>query len=493
MIPSHKLSIAEQLALLTDEERRAVFEGMSEQELEELEYSWEFWGRPAQFAPGGAWNIWLILAGRGFGKSRAGAEWVRQKAMNHPGCRIALVGRTSSDVQKVMIYGDSGILAVHPEADRPEHKISKSRIEWPNGSVAETFTAEEADQLRGPQFHYAWADEFAAWKFDKDASGLNAFDNLRIAVRLGEHPQICATTTPRRTEAMIELLDESVAKPGKVVITRGSTYDNAANMAADYFETLTGRYEGTNIEQQELLGLMLDDKEGALWRPDLIDTFRFVGDPAALRQLPLRVVAVDPSVAENPRDECGIVVIGSTRQRHLHQRHAYVLEDASLRASTDVWAARAVEMAHKWSAPILAEGTQGQQLIVNTIKSIDPTVHVLLVQTGRQGKKARAEPVILPYEQGRVHHIPGLDELELQLTTWDPEISKKSPDRLDALVHGITALLIRPPKGLFSGGLRSSGPTDRRLPTDRGTGRSRAPSSVRQSAPTRGATIRGQV
>lgn len=476
------LSQAERIALLTEEERCAVFEDFSEQEMEELEHSWLFWGRPAQFAPPGGWNIWLILAGRGFGKTRAGAEWVRQKAMENPGCRIALVGRTSSDVQKVMIYGESGLLAIHPEAERPVHRISKSRLEWPNGSVAETFTAEEPDQIRGPQFHFAWADEFAAWKTQKDSSGLNAFDNLRIAVRLGDQPQICATTTPRRTEAMIEILEENENKPGKVVITRGSTYDNLTNLPADYLDTLTGKYEGTNIAQQELMGLMLDDKEGALWDPEILDRYRFLGDEAQLRRLPLRVVAVDPSVAENPRDECGIIVLGATKQRLLHQRHAYVLEDASLRASTDVWAARAVELAHKWGAPILAEGTQGQNLIKNTIHSIDPTVHVLLVQTGRQGKKARAEPVTLPYQQGRVHHIPGLEDLELQLTTWDPEISKKSPDRLDALVHGLTALLIKPPKGLFSGGLSMSPVSDRRLPTDRGTGRSRATTSIRDSA-----------
>lgn len=475
---THALSMAEKMALCTEEERLAVFGDMSEEDLAELEYSWLFWGRPAQFAPPGGWNIWLILAGRGFGKTRAGAEWVRKMALENPGCRIALVGRTSSDVQRVMIYGDSGILAVHAPDEKPVHKVSKGRLEWPNGSIAETYTAEEPDQIRGPQFDYAWADEFAAWKTTKDSSGLNAFDNLRIAVRLGDNPQICATTTPRRTEAMVEVLDEHEKKPGKVVITRGSTFDNLANLSADYIDTMTGKYGDTNIARQELMGLMLDDQEGALWKPDLLQRYRWFADTERLRALPLKVVALDPSVSENPRDECGIVVVGSTGNRELHRRHAYVLEDASLLGSPTVWATKAVEMARKWNAPIIAEGTQGQALIKNTIHAIDPNVKVLLVQTGRSGKKVRAEPVTLPYQQGRVHHVEGLDDLELQLTTWDPEISKKSPDRLDALVHAITALLIKPPKGLHAGGLSATSAASRRLPDGRGTGHSRAPRGV---------------
>src|SRR5690606_36550381 len=291
-------SLAEQIAALPLYERNKILE---ELDPETLEYDWSFWGRPEQFPPEGWWTKWLIVAGRGFGKTRAGAEWVRKVAMENPGCRIALVGRTTSDVQKVMIYGESGIMAVHPEADRPIHKISKGRLEWPNGSIAETFTAEEPDQLRGPQFHFAWADEAAAWKFVKDASGLNAWDNLVIATRLGKNPKVLATTTPKRTEFMIELLEkydqqeklkaagQFDPEEGEIVITRGSTYDNAANLAKSYLADMTGRYEGTNIARQELLGLMLDDKEGALWNPAIINKYRYLGGDFDWRQVPLRL------------------------------------------------------------------------------------------------------------------------------------------------------------------------------------------------------------
>jgi phage terminase large subunit-like protein len=422
--------------------------------------------------------------------TRAGAEWVREMALAHPGCRIALVGRSSSDVYKTMIHGESGIMAVCAPNERPEHKISTNRLVWPNGSIAETFTAMEPDQIRGPQFHYAWADEAAAWRFDKDASGLNAWDNLKFATRLGDLPRIIATTTPKRTEFMIELLADYDAQEaakiagtfdpeeGEIAITRGSTYDNASNLAKSYIKDITGKYEGTNIAQQELLGLMLDDTTGALWTPSMIDHEKMLAWPdtyALKSRLPYRVVALDPSVSDTPKDECGIIVVGSTGGRDLTKRHAFVLEDASLLGATDVWINKAVEMARKWNAPIVAEATQGQALVQRAIAAVDPTVKVLLVQTGNQGKKVRADPVTLPYQQKRVHHpIDGVDTLELQLTTWDPEISKKSPDRLDALVHGVTALLIKPPKGLGNGPLTAKSPAKRQLPTGRGTGTTRA-------------------
>jgi phage terminase large subunit-like protein len=453
----------------------------------ELEHDWAFHGRPEQFAPEGHWTTWLIVAGRGFGKTRAGAEWVRKMAMENPGCRIALVGRASGDATQVMIHGDSGIIAISPEDERPHHKISTRELIWPNGSVATTFSAMEPDQLRGPQFHFAWADEAAAWKFVKDASGLNAWDNLNLATRLGSNPRIIATTTPKRTEFMIELLDkfneqeekkragDFNPKKGEIVITRGSTYDNAANLAESYLADMTGKYEGTNIAKQELLGLMLDDKEGALWDPSVLDDYRWKGGDFEWRQLPLRIVALDPSVSDNPKDECGIIVVGSSNHRLLHKRHAYVLEDGTLRGSPDEWAQKAVDLAKAYNCPIVAEATQGQALVERMIKSIDPTIKVYLVQTGNRGKKVRAEPVILPYEQGRVHHVDHFENLELQLTTWDPEISKKSPDRLDALVHGITALLIKPPKGFTMASLRgySANRSGRTLPKTggRGTGR----------------------
>jgi phage terminase large subunit-like protein len=467
-------SLAEQVARLSEKQREDVLHDLN---MEVLEWDWRFWGRPEQFAPEGEWRFWLIVAGRGFGKTRAGAEWVREMAMAYPGCRIALVGRTTGDVMKVMLGGESGLMNIGPESERPDHQISKGRVVWPNGSVAETFSAEEPDQLRGPQFNFAWADEAAAWKFVKDASGLNAWDNLDLGVRLEYRtnagivePRIVATTTPKRTPFMQEMLSRADSGDGSVAITRGSTYDNAGNLARSFLEGVTGVYAGTALARQELEGLMLEDQEGALWTPELIDDQRW--DSSRTPATALRLVAVDPSVAENPRDECGIVVVGSTRERDLWRRHAWVLEDASLLGSPDVWTTRVVEMARKWNAPVVVEKNQGGQLVVDALKNKDATLRVFTV-SAQVGKKLRAEPVVLPYEQKRVHHWGVWPELEGQLTTWDPEISKDSPDRLDALVHGLTALLIKPPPGFGSGPVRAKSAAGRQVAgiKNRGTGK----------------------
>lgn len=447
----------------------------------DMEYDWRLHGRPSQFAPEGEWDIWLAMAGRGWGKTRVGAEWVREKALQNPGCRIALVGRTSSDVQRTMIHGDSGIMAVHSPEERPEHQITKGRLVWANGSIAETFSSEAPSSIRGPQFHYAWGDETAAWLHTKDESGLNAWDNLRFAVRLGSNPQTLATTTPKRTPAVMELLDPDKDDPTRIVITRGTTYDNAANLPASFLASVEGKYKDTNIGEQELMGILLGPDSGALWTQEVIDDHRWMSEQNPWQRLPIRCVAVDPSVAENPKDEAGIIVVGATGHRELHKRHAYVLEDATVLGNPDVWAQRAVDMARKYKCDIVAEGTQGQALVTRVIKSIDPKIKVHLVQTGKRGKIERAEPVVMPYQQGRVHHMhdlsapgdePGKNILETQMTTYSAEGSKKSPDRLDALVHGITACLINPPKGFGGGMMRASKTRNRRTPQGgRGTGR----------------------
>lgn len=456
------LSLAEQIAALGDLERAEALEGL---EPETLNWNWRFWGRPEQFAPDCLFNVWLILAGRGFGKTRAGAEWVIEQARAHPGCRIALVGRTAGDVASVMIGGESGIIAASPPDFMPVHKVSHRRVEWPNGSIAETYSAEEPDQIRGPQFHYAWADEAAAWKFVKDASGLNAWDNLRIATRLGETPQIVATTTPKRTAFMQELLEEADQSHDDVVITRGSTYDNASNMSKAYFKVITGLYHGTRLGQQELMGIMMDEVEGALWSADLIEHYRV--KMAAVP--PLRVVAVDPSVSDSPRDECGIIVVGASREKRLEQRHAWVLEDATVHGAPSEWAKAVIAAARKWSCPVVVEKNQGHALLTEVLHAIDPSVKIYPVQAV-VGKALRAEPVTLAYDQGRVHHVDFLADLEAQMTGWVPGETKKSPDRLDALVHGITALLIKPPRGMGQGPLRAKSPAGKRLPEGRGSG-----------------------
>jgi phage terminase large subunit-like protein len=449
-------SLAEELALLPEEERNAALEGLDPQA---VLYDPNVWLRPEQQAPKGDWRIFGIVSGRGFGKTRAGAEWVRAKAKEQPGTRFFLVARTSADVRDTMVNGESGILNVHPPSERPDWSPSNRMLKWPNGCTALTFSAEEPNQLRGPQAHYAWCDELAAWSFKPDDVGLNAWSNVNIATRLvpaGGAPQIMFTTTPKMVpdDDVVKLLKGEVLN---TVITRGSIYDNSSNLSQEYLDFITGLYGGTRLGRQELEGLLLDRSEGALWTFEMIEGARMGSSPP----LPLRVVAVDPSVAERPRDECGIVVVGATDERSLHDRHAWVLEDATVHGSPDTWARAVVAAARRWRAPIVAEGNQGHALVKLTLQNIDPRVPVFMVNA-QQNKHIRAEAVVGAYEQGRVHHVGRFADLESQLMTWVPE-DTKSPDRLDALVWGLTSLLVKPPEGLGLGPLRAKSPARRSM------------------------------
>ena len=456
-------SIMEKLALLTDEERASVLEGMDP---DQILFDWSLWGRPEQQAPtSDDWNIWAYIAGRGAGKTRTAAEWVRETAKytNTGQRRFALVARTAADVRDVIVEGESGIINVTPPSERPLYEPSKRRLTWPNGNTATCFTADEPDSLRGPQFTHAWGDEVAAWRQTPDAAGMTAFDNLRVGTRLGLNPKIMVTTTPKRVPLLYALMAEA-EKTGKVIITRGSTMDNSGNLSAAYLDAIKGVYEGTRLAQQELYGEMLDQVEGALWTEELIERNRQGALPGGT---PLRCIGVDPSVAENPRDECGIVVVASTGERDLYKRQSWVLEDASILGSPDVWANRVVEMARKWGCPVIAEVNQGGALVRNAINTIDPNVKVLEVHS-KVGKQLRAEPITLAYEQGRVHHIGYLADLESQMMSWIPG-EGKSPDRVDALVHALTALLIKPPTGFVGGHITAKSHSNRRIPSLRST------------------------
>lgn len=455
-------SLMEQIALLPEEERNAV---LADIDMESLVWDWSAWARPEQRPPDGTnWAIWLYLAGRGAGKTRSAAEWVREKAKytNQGQLRFALVARTAADVRDVIVEGESGIINVSPPSERPHYEPSKRRLTWPNGNTATLFTADEPDGLRGPQCHYAWADELAAWRQTPDAAGMTSWDNLRVSARLGPNPQIIATTTPKRVPILYSLIEEA-NKTGRVVISKGSTLDNAGNLSEAYLQAITGVYEGTRLAAQELYGEMLDDVEGALWTMEMIEEARQGMLPPSA---PLRCIGVDPSVAENPRDECGIVVCASTADRDLYKRHAWVLEDATVHGSPEMWATKVVEMARRWGCPVIAEVNQGGALVGSAINAIDPSVKVLDVHS-KHGKTLRAEPVVLAYEQQRVHHIGYLPDLEDQMTSWIPEETRKSPDRVDALVHALTALLVKPPTGFHGGKLTAKSLANRRLPTIR--------------------------
>lgn len=455
-------SMMEHLAELDPEARALALEGMDP---EVLLWDWSVWGRPEQQAPAGDWNVWLVLAGRGFGKTRLASEWVREQARytTEGQRRFALVARTAADVRDVIVEGESGIMNVTPPSERPHYEPSKRRLTWPNGNTATLFTADEPDSLRGPQFTHAWGDEVAAWRQTPDAAGMSAWDNLRVGTRLGARPRLLVTTTPKRVPLLYSLIKEADDKPGQVVITRGSTMDNAGNLSGAYLDTMLGIYDGTALARQELYGEMLDDIEGALWTEEVLASSRVGHQPSGV---PLRVIGVDPSVAENPRDECGIVVVSSTGERDLYKRQAYVLEDASVHGSPETWANAVVRMARKWGCPVVAEVNQGGALVRNAIQAIDPTVKVLEVHS-KHGKALRAEPVTLAYQQGRVHHVGYHADLESQMISWIPG-QGKSPDRVDALVHALTALLIKPPAGFVGGQLVAKSHASRRIDLGRG-------------------------
>ena len=382
---------------------------------ERLLRRWDVWGRPEQQPPPGEWRTWLILAGRGWGKSRTGAEWVRAMATRGRARRIALVARTAADVRDVLIEGESGLLAIHRADERPVWEPSRRRLTWPNGAIATTYSADEPDQLRGPQHDSAWIDEVCAWRYP------DAWDQLQLGLRLGDDPRVVATTTPRPT-ALVRSL---VAAPSTVV-TRGRTADNARNLAPGVVEALSARYAGTRLGRQELDGEILDDTPGALWTRAMIESASARVAPE-LRRV---VVALDPSVAaDGGGDECGIVVAGVD-----YEGRAWVLRDGSGNLSPSDWSRRAVALAEEHSGDcIVAEANQGGALVEQTLRAAGARTRVRLVHAAR-GKRARAEPVAALYEQGRVRHLPGLQRLEDEMCTWSSAAGDPSPNRLDALV-----------------------------------------------------------
>lgn len=391
-----------------------------------LRRRWDVWGRPDQQAPGGAWRTWLILAGRGWGKSRTGAEWVRAQATSGRASRIALVARTAADVRDVIVEGESGILAISPPHERPIWEPSRRRLTWPGGTIATTYSAEEPDQLRGPQHDAAWCDELAAWRYP------DAWDQLQMGLRLGSDPRVVVTTTPRPTPLVRALVASSTT-----VVTRGRTADNARNLAPGVVEALAARYAGTRLGRQELDGEILDDAPGALWRRAQIDAARHVGPAPALRRI---VVGVDPAASATAQsDETGIVVAGLG-----HDGRVYVLDDRSGTYSPEQWAARVVAAYREHRADrVVAEVNQGGDMVASVLRAVDASLPLSTVHA-RRGKALRAEPVAALYEQGRVSHCGALARLEDQMCAWDPTGDDRSPDRIDALVYAVSDLLVAP-------------------------------------------------
>lgn len=426
-------------------EQRAWLESLAEPEQAALLYEWDWWARPKQLAPPGRWSVWLILSGRGFGKSRTGAEWIRSRAESGKYGRFVLVGETAADARDVMVEGESGVLACSPPWFYPKYEPSKRRLTWPNGATATTFSGDEPDQLRGPQCDSAWADEPAKWRYSQEA-----WDNLEFGLRLGDNPQVVATTTPRPIPLIKALIAEerTPANPnGQTVVTRGHTDENRSNLASTYVDRVIRRYEGTRLGRQELAGEVLDDNPGSLWKRDLIELHRVRQVPELARV----VVGVDPQAAdpkqasEEQTAETGIIVAGVTTGR---DPHGYVLDDRSLRATPNGWGGEVVAAYHKWKADrVVAEVNNGGAMVEFVIATVakdgGQRVAYKAVHASR-GKQTRAEPIAALYEQGKVHHVGGLPALEDQMCQWVP--GEASPDRMDALVWCLTELMLGQPE-----------------------------------------------
>lgn len=432
------------LQRLPPEQRLQLIQSLTPEEAAILKWEWRFWARPDQLAPPGDWRYWLLLAGRGFGKTRCGAEWVCDLVERGKAKRIALVAETAADARDVMVEGDSGILSVSPPWNKPHYQPSKRRLTWsnPDGSVravATTYTAEKPDQLRGPQHDAAWCDEIAKWRYPQ-----LTWDQLMFGLRLGKDPRVMATTTPRPIP-----LVKSLMADGLCHVTRGRTYDNRDNLAASFLQAIVKRFEGTRIGRQELDAEMLDDAPGALWKRGIIEDLRVTQLPEMVRI----VVAVDPNVKSGEASEksdngdgvataelgeCGIVAVGLGKDGI-----CYVMGDHSLVQPTpEKWGRETVAAFHNHGADrVVAEVNNGGDLVESNVRAIERNISFKQVRASR-GKDIRAEPVASLYEQGRVKHLGMFPLLEDQMVQWEPGVSTWSPNRVDALVWAITELVL---------------------------------------------------
>jgi len=395
-------------------------------------YSWPLFARPNQREPEGDHRYWLVLAGRGFGKTRAGVEWVREQVETGRASRAVVVAPTSADCRDTIVEGPSGFLSVCPPWNRPTYEPSKRRLTWANGATVSLYSAEEPDRLRGVNTDLLLADELAAWPRPE------TWDMAMFALRLGENPRAMVTTTPRPTKIIRDLLAHD-----QTAVTRGSTYDNRANLAPQFLDEIVRRYEGTRLGRQEIYAEVLEDVDGAILTSEQIRALRVAAAP----ELGRIVVGVDPAAtAGEQADQTGIVIAAKGDDGHL-----YALADRSCRLGPAGWARRAVEAFHEFDADlIVAEKNQGGLMVEHTLRSLDADVPIKLV-TATRGKHVRAEPILARFEQAKAHTLPGLDDLESQLAAFTAEgyALDGSPDAADAFVWAATELTTDPGAQVF--------------------------------------------
>lgn len=392
-------------------------------------WDWRAWARPNQLSPNGDWLTWIVLAGRGFGKTRCGAEWVREEVTAKRASRIALIAETQKDLEEVMVFGDSGIASVFPPHQRPKITKKPVRIEFHTGAVATGYNATEPDQLRGPQFDCAWADELAKWRYAQET-----WDMLQFGLRLGNRPRQIITTTPRPIPLLKEILAAETT-----VVSRGVTTDNRANLAPSFVQNVIDKYAGTRLGRQELSAEILDDVPDALWTRAALDRDRRkLHDTPRLKRV---VVAIDPAAKKNEMAEEGAatgIVVAALGE----DGRGYVLDDATCRESPNGWARRAVACFDRYEGDcIVGEVNNGGDMVASTIRVVRPTAPFRAVHASR-GKWTRAEPIAALYEQGRISHVGTFAALEDEMVNFGPNgmVGDASPDRVDALVWALTEL-----------------------------------------------------
>lgn len=423
-------TLRDQMLSLTADERREFLNTLPNEQASRILHDWSVWARPEQLAPTGSWRTWIFMGGRGSGKTRAAAEWVRGKVERGEAGRIALISDTAADCRDIVVEGESGILAISPPWNRPKYEPSKRRLTWDNGAIATLYSSEVPDALRGPQHDLVWGDEIAKW-----TRGVDTWNMAAFGLRLGSNPQFCATTTPRPVPLIKRLVQRMKSKHSRIVTTTGTMYDNIDYLAPDFVADIEFEYAGTRIGAQEIYGRLLLDSPAALWSRDNLEATRLGAHEISRLVFDRIVIGVDPGISSDENAaETGIIAAGK------RLTHGYTLEDCSLRGTPTQWASAVVGAYFRWKADcIVAEANQGGEMVKSTIHTVDPTVNVKLVHASR-GKLTRAEPVAALFEQGRGHMVGMFETLEDELCEWVP--GNDSPNHLDALVWAYTDLML---------------------------------------------------